>query len=93
MNKRKAIADGVENQYETGTRKPWKADFKCTSTCQDGQEQYRKFCSGRNSGDPTTMLQYDYRSTQGLLFSCVGKSLSICRNRRNRWFAANAIEK
>jgi len=33
------------------------------------------------------MVQYDYRAPDGVLFSCVGKSLPICRARRDEWLA------
>ncbi|MFV0507340.1 MAG: DUF3873 family protein [Bacteroidales bacterium] len=54
----------------------------CTS-CAERQEVYTKF-------HPThlpqqTFFQYDYRDTYGELFSTVGGTLEICRERRDKW--------
>ena len=34
-----------------------------------------------------TFYQYDYRHTDGELFSTVAKTLAECRRRRNEWIA------
>ena len=58
-----------------------------TTTNATGQEQYETFTShlGRK---PQRMVQYDYRHTDGRLFSCVRKTLEACRTARNAWLAA-----
>ncbi len=61
-------------------------DHGC-SICKDvGQECYTTYESGfgRNR---YTMYQYDYRHTDGELFSCCAKTLEDCRARRDAWIA------
>ena len=48
-----------------------------------GEEKYVKFRSGAFGG--RTFYQYDYRHTDGELFSTVAKTLAECRRRRNEW--------
>ncbi len=58
------------------------------STCTEaGTEKYEYFQSsiGRKR---CTVVQYDYRHTDGELFSCVKPSLEECRAERNKWLAA-----
>lgn len=31
------------------------------------------------------LVQYDYRHTNGELFSCVAKSIDACRAKRDKW--------
>lgn len=54
------------------------------STTKAGEEKYEKFTTrvGRKS---RTMYQYDYRTPDGELFSCVAPSLEACRMRRDSW--------
>ncbi|MDF2499332.1 MAG: hypothetical protein K0Q77_46 [Anaerosporomusa subterranea] len=53
------------------------------STTKDlGQEQYEKF---RNSANKKTYVAYDYRHTNGNLFSCVRPALEACRAERDKW--------
>ena len=55
------------------------------STCQAaGTEKYESFqmSIGRKR---RTFVQYDYRHTDGELFSTVAKTLGECRRRRNEW--------
>ncbi len=51
-----------------------------------GQEQYKKFSVflGRVR---RTNYQYDYRHTNGKLFSCVKPTLKACRAERDKWLA------
>ena len=58
-----------------------------TTTNAPGQEQYETFTShlGRK---PQRMVQYDYRHTDGRLFSCVRRTLGDCRAARDAWLAA-----
>ena len=53
-----------------------------STTRSPGQEQYQEYRSRVNK---KVMVQYDYRHTDGELFSCVGKSLAECRDKRNAW--------
>ena len=52
-----------------------------------GQEQYEIFnCkSSRFQKTTTSCVQYDYRHTDGELFSCVKKTLESCRAAREEW--------
>ena len=46
----------------------------------NGQEQYETFTAARNP-----YYQYDYRHTDGELFSCVKPTLEACRQARDAW--------
>lgn len=51
-----------------------------STTQENGEEQYEEFTvMGK------TRVQYDYRHTNGKLFSCVAKTLQACREKRNAW--------
>lgn len=56
----------------------------CTLCNAPGQERYERYSSkiGRKvySG-----FQYDYRHTNGELFSCCAPTLEECRRRRDAW--------
>lgn len=54
-----------------------------STTRTNGQEQYTRFVAGAFRG--TIYYQYDYRHTDGELFSTVAKSLEECRRRRDEW--------
>ena len=55
------------------------------STCTEaGTEKYEKFQSGSGRGK-RILVQYDYRHTDGELFSCVKLTLNECRAARDRW--------
>lgn len=55
-----------------------------TTTKALGQEQYETFTRkiGRKS---KKYVSYDYRHTDGELFSCVKPTLEACREARNAW--------
>lgn len=55
-----------------------------TTTNKPGQEQYESFTRkvGRKA---KKYCQYDYRSPDGELFSCIRKSLEECRKARDEW--------
>ena len=55
-----------------------------TTTNAPGQEQYEPFTShlGLKS---ERRIQYDYRHTNGKLFSCVRRTLEDCRAARDAW--------
>ncbi|HJG89324.1 DUF3873 domain-containing protein [Barnesiella viscericola] len=55
------------------------------STCQTaGAEKYESFPSGYGR-KRRTLVQYDYRHTDGELFSCVKPTLEECRTARDKW--------
>ncbi len=56
------------------------------SVCETGKENYTTFIAGAFRG--TEYYQYDYRHTANSeLFSCIGKSLEECREKRDKWLA------
>lgn len=61
-----------------------KTDVNGCSTCMVGREQYEFYTQkfGRNTYH---MVQYDYRHTDGELFSCCAPSLEEARRRRDAW--------
>ena len=55
------------------------------STCTEaGTEKYESFQSGYGR-KRRTLVQYDYRHTDGELFSCVKPTLEECRTARDKW--------
>jgi hypothetical protein len=54
-----------------------------TTTEANGTEQYEKFSSKVN-GRYQTFYQYDYRHTNGNLFTCVAPTLAKCRAKRDK---------
>ena len=62
-------------------------DERGCSTTQPGREQWEEFYS------PTLrarLVQYDYRTPDGALFSCVRRTLDKCRASRDKWLAEQA---
>lgn len=57
------------------------------SVCETGKENYTTFIAGAFRG--TQYYQYDYRHTDDKLFSCIGKSLDECRQKRDVWLTEN----
>lgn len=58
------------------------------STCQSaGTENYENFQTGIGRRK-RTLVQYDYRHTDGELFSCVKHTLDECRAARDKWLTA-----
>ena len=55
------------------------------STCTEvGTEKYESFQSGYGR-KRRTLVQYDYRHTDGELFSCVKPTLEECQTARDKW--------
>jgi hypothetical protein len=50
----------------------------------NGKEQHRPYYSHTVK---QWLVQYDYRHTNGELFSCVKRTLNACRADRDRWLA------
>lgn len=57
-----------------------------STTQENGKEQYEEFIAMGK-----TRIQYDYRHTNGRLFSCVGKTLETCRAKRDAWLEKLAV--
>ena len=55
-----------------------------STTTTPGTEQYEVFYTGYRSRRKKH-YQYDYRHTDGELFSCVTGTLKECRQRRDEW--------
>jgi hypothetical protein len=59
------------------------------SVCRRGEENYTTFrpahCKNR------VFYQYDYRHTDGKLFSTVAHTLEQCKDRRDKWLNANTV--
>ena len=55
------------------------------STCAEaGTEKYERFQLGIGRRK-RTLVQYDYRHTDGELFACVKTTLDECRTARDKW--------
>lgn len=55
-----------------------------TTTAAPGQEQHETF-TRRTAGKTKRYVQYDYRHTDGRLFTCVSATLEQCRAKRDCW--------
>lgn len=55
-----------------------------STTTTPGTEQYETFYSAHR-GKKTCRVMYDYRHTDGELYSCVAPTLNECRQRRDVW--------
>ncbi|HUV01742.1 MAG TPA: DUF3873 family protein [Bacteroidales bacterium] len=51
-----------------------------STTVNHGQEQFETFHFKNKS-----VVQYDYRHTDGQLFSCCMNDLKSCRQKRDKW--------
>jgi hypothetical protein len=72
-----------------------KGDINGCSTTQPGCERFEFFTEGRNR-KARKFVQYDYRHTNGDLFStvapCTGESgLDEAHSRRNTWLESNDL--
>jgi hypothetical protein len=59
-----------------------KTDVKGCSTTTNGTENYEQFYS---SIAKKQLFQYDFRTKDGELFSCVSTSIEKCREKRDYW--------
>ena len=57
-----------------------KTDISGCSSCQNGEERIEFFTIRTK-----TRVQYDYRTSDGQLFSCVADNLDVAREKRDRW--------
>lgn len=62
-----------------------KTDIQGCSTCPRGEERYEVYHS--SAGE---RVQYDYRTRNGSLFSCVAKTLKDARRKRDAWIVSHA---
>ena len=63
-----------------------KSDINGCSTCLIRHENYEFFTI--NIGRKTyNKIQYDYRHTDGELFSCVANSLDEAREKKDNWLS------
>jgi len=63
-----------------------KTDQNGCSTCPVNEERYAQFIR-KKRGVKLIYVQYDYRHSDGELFSTVAQTLAECRNRKNTWIA------
>lgn len=61
-----------------------KSDVNGCSTCAAGSENYEHYTQ-RVGRKIYNLVQYDYRHTDGELFSCVAPNLEEARRRRDKW--------
>lgn len=61
-----------------------KTDINGCSTCQAGSERYDEYAQ-KLGHKIYHLVQYDYRHTDGELFSTVAPSLEEARKRRDKW--------
>lgn len=54
------------------------------SNLANGQEQHETF---KSRSARKTAVQYDYRHTDGELFSCVKPTLEVCRQAKENWIS------
>lgn len=59
-----------------------KFDKSGCSTCARGSEKYENFYS---STLKKNLIQYDYRSDDGELFSCCKHTIEECRTEKDAW--------
>ena len=68
-----------------------KTDKSGTSTCPRGEERHERFQLPDRRGRMRWFVQYDYRHTNGGLFSCVRSTLAECREARDQAIANDTI--
>ena len=61
-------------------------DVNGTSTCPRGGEQYEEYFSIVLQ---EARIQYDYRTPEGKLFSCLAYDLEDARTKRDAWLEGN----
>ncbi len=55
------------------------------SVCPTGEERHEYFTPAFARRTKKRFCQYDYRHTDGELFSCVAPTLEECRRMRDEW--------
>lgn len=67
-----------------------KSDVNGCSICAKGTENYESFTT-RIGRKRVKRIQYDYRHTNGKLFSCVAKTLEAARAKRDNWIKERGV--
>ena len=84
------IRGSLSNTYKKTTIMATRMTINGVSTCTEaGREKYERFQSGIGRRK-RTLVQYDYRHTDGELFACVKPNLDECRTARDKWLNAKA---
>ena len=68
---------------KTGNDMKTKMTVNGVSVCPAGEERYEQFEDRKGK----SFFQYDYRRTDGELFSTVAPTLGQCRVRRDKWLS------
>lgn len=63
-----------------------KTDHNGCSTCAPMEEQWEAFFVRGGTKSGKKMIQYQYRFSDGALFSCVQTTLERCRAARDQWW-------
>ncbi len=51
--------------------------------CKPNEEKFNEF----NSRGKGKVIMYHYRTSQGELFSCIGKNIDVCRKKKDEWLS------
>lgn len=60
-----------------------------------GEEQFEEFEPNSHRAGPfknKSYVQYDYRTNDGVLFSCVAPTLEQCREKRDKWYLQRQLD-
>jgi len=66
-----------------------KTDVNGCSTCPAGEEQWEEYYSPALRKN---LVQYEYRTPDGELFSCVARNVEAARERRDAWLRQQLAE-
>lgn len=66
-----------------------RTDINGVSSTKPGEEQWEEFF---DRGLGRSLVQYDYRTPEGRLFSCIAPSLERARAKRDKWLERNSAE-
>jgi hypothetical protein len=66
-----------------------KTDKNGCSTCPCGSEQYEEYY---DRFARKNKVQYDYRTLDGKLFSCIASTIEEAQARKNTWLAKRGLE-
>lgn len=67
-------------------------DLNGCSTCPAGQEIYETFFYSKYQDWIPTGIEYQYRTTEGVLFSTVTTSLEVARMKRDNWLKERELK-
>lgn len=63
--------------------------YGCTTCREAGEERFEYFTGAARPR--RRLCQYDYRASNGELFSCVRPTLEDCRNARDAWLKMKGL--